>query len=385
MKLLILNDGTEYDNWGIQACIDGLKELFKDHEITTIKHSTLHRTYAIDPTIFKRKLFNSESRLRKKFSPLYLKTPKVADELEYYSQLWDQGLGGPGSKQIIKELIQNDVIVFNAEGSTYRKNLGAFRSLFLLYFAKTRLQKKVFFMNGSVTLTDVDATLPAYVQKIFSVLDGVCVREPKSARSIKKFTSFVNVDIVPDSVFALDTVDTQRTLEDAFCFSLSMLPMQRYPIDSENPMVKLINEASNLTGHCKLLAKDVEDQYLKLLSQYTGASFCGANYNYKKIEYEISKTKFLISGRYHHIIFALRVGCPVIPLKSSSHKIDGLMEFFAGLLPKPFDPTNLRNETPQILRHINTFLERDLRDEIKLKSSQLKLQTMDLQKLIEKC
>ena len=382
MRVLILNDGSEYENWGIQACIDGLKHILGDCSISTIRHSHLHQKYSFDPKIFGKKIFNQDSRIANKFFTEYLKTPKVADEIEYFCDLWERGHGGPGSYEIVWALSSTDVVVFNAEGSTYRKNIGAFRSLFLLYYAKTRLQKKSFFVNGSVTLSDVDATLPAYIEKIFHCIDGVCVREPKSARSIQEFTSFRDISVIPDSVFSLRPQISDSAVTDGFCFSLSMLPMQRYPIDKTNPIVNLVLNLSDKLGSCKFLAKDVEDQYLEKLAGLTGSHFLGKNFDYTTIEYELSRSKFLISGRYHHLIFALKVGCPVIPLKSSSHKIDGLMEFYKGLLPLPFDPTNLRTETSKILEYVDSFMSTDVRQKIRERSDDLREQALNLRKML---
>ena len=382
MKVLILNDGSEYENWGIQACIDGLKHIFGDCSVSTLRHLILHQKYSFEPKIFGKKIFNQDSRIANKLFTEYLKTPKVADEIEYFCDLWVRGHGGPGSHQIVQALSSADVVVFNAEGSTYRKNIGAFRSLFLLYYAKTRLQKKSFFVNGSVTLSDVDATLPAYIEKIFHSIDGVCVREPKSARSIQEFTSFRDISVIPDSVFSLQPQISETAVTDTFCFSLSMLPMQRYPIDKTNPIVNLVLNLSDKIGGCKFLAKDVEDQYLQKLSGVTGSQLLGKDVKYTAIEYELSKSKLLISGRYHHLIFALKVGCPVLPLKSSSHKIDGLMEFYKGLLPLPFDPTTLRTETPKILEYVDSFMNSDLRQKIRERSEDLREQALNLRTML---
>jgi polysaccharide pyruvyl transferase WcaK-like protein len=378
MRVLILNDGSDYENWGIQACIDGIKHVHGDCTIDSVKHSNLHQRYSFEPKLFGKKIFNDESRITRRFFLEYLKTPNVVDELDYFCDLWAKGEGGSGSRAIIDAISASDIVVFNAEGSTYRKNIGAFRSLFLLYFAKNKLKKKAFFVNGSVTLNEVDATLPAYIDKIFHSIDGVCVREPKSAKSLQNFTSFRNVSVIPDSVFALDFQNSEEDLNQQFCFSLSMLPMQRYPVDNTNPMVNLVNRASEKFGSCKFLAKDVEDQYLQELANLTKSAFLGHNLNYTEIERELAKSKFLISGRYHHLIFALRVGCPVIPLKSSSHKIDGLMEFYDGLLPSPFDPTSLRTETTKILGHLDNFKDIALRRKIRERSEELRLRALNL-------
>ena len=49
-KILILNDGSGYKNWGIKACIDGLNNIFeqeiKSYEITGVPHSSRRDLYS---------------------------------------------------------------------------------------------------------------------------------------------------------------------------------------------------------------------------------------------------------------------------------------------------------------------------------------------------
>ena len=46
-KILILNDGSNYENWGIKACIDGLLKILNSGDenfiIEGLPHSYMHR------------------------------------------------------------------------------------------------------------------------------------------------------------------------------------------------------------------------------------------------------------------------------------------------------------------------------------------------------
>jgi hypothetical protein len=355
-KILVLNDGSKYENWGIKACIDGVKNIFGD-DIVGIPHSYMHKKYNIDPVIKGRKLFNENSRIAKKFFKEYHRLPKVSDEFEFFADLWCEGNGGYGANDFIKTIESVDVIIFNAEGSTYRDNIGALKGLFMIWLAKTRFNKKTYFINGSVTLTDVDSTLPAMIHKVFSVIDGVTVRERVSKRNILTFYPDLEskIEVAADSVFSLAVEDSPLKIkpkffsEEYFCFSLSMLPMDYKQTKSRSSLVALINELKKIVPVPVLLAKDVEDQILKDLSIETGAVFIGADYNYQEVMEVLSGAKFLLSGRYHHLIFASKVGCPMIALNTSSHKIKGLCEYFENLVKPPFDPTNLWLEKDDIL------------------------------------
>lgn len=70
-KILILNDGSSYENWGIKACIDGFKNILEkthpEFEIDGVPHSYMHKKYSWEPIFLKRKIFNDNSRIAKKF------------------------------------------------------------------------------------------------------------------------------------------------------------------------------------------------------------------------------------------------------------------------------------------------------------------------------
>jgi polysaccharide pyruvyl transferase WcaK-like protein len=369
-KILILNDGSAYENWGIKACIDGLKNILEntlsDVELVGVPHSYMHQKYSWEPTLLKRKLFNEHSRIARRFLDEFHSLPKIADEFEYISELWLNGKGGKGAKSFIEIMNDIDIIIFNAEGSTYRDNIGAIKGLFMLWFSKTKLNKKAYFLNGSVTLTLVDSTLPAMIKKVFSVIDGVSVREPYSYQNILNFyPQLTNIKMYPDSVFSLnvdhlqlkDKVKKLDFLEkDFFCFSLSMLPMDYRRSRNKSSLVHIIKELKKIVPNAVLLAKDIEDQILKDVAKDTNSTFIGADFDYADIMGILSKAKFLFSGRYHHLIFATKVGCPCIPIASSSHKIHGFAELFKDIMSKPIDPTDIWEEIDGIIKNANDIM-----------------------------
>jgi polysaccharide pyruvyl transferase WcaK-like protein len=105
------------------------------------------------------------------------------------------------------------------------------------------------------------------------------------------------------------------------------------------------------------MGKDKEDQILNDVARLTGAFFIGPSYDYQSILNILKRAKFIISGRYHNAIFATKVGCPVIPLHTTSQKIYGLVSLFNGMMPKPIDPTDLWNEGKRVLNHASAILE----------------------------
>ena len=235
-KVLILNDGSKYANWGIKACIDGLYHILDqtgtDLEVSSIDWTFMHKKYAFEPKIKGRKIFLDNNRIARRFFPLFHRIPTVADEFDYIADEWQAGRGGEGADEFIAKAKGQDLVIFNAEGSTYKNNIGALKGLFMLWFAKTRLGIKAAFMNGSVTLTRVDPVLPAMIRKVFSTIDIATVREPFSYEGILDFYPSLEQDVkmFPDSVFSLALEDqklpeTNFAGKDYFVVSRSMLPM----------------------------------------------------------------------------------------------------------------------------------------------------------------
>lgn len=396
-KILILNDGSKYENWGMKACIAGLKKILSQIdsiELRSLDYDFMNRRYAFEPKIFGKKIFDSNGRFAKSFLKRFHKLPAIADEFEFFADLWLSGKGGKGADEFIKEARACDLIIFNGEGSTYRNNIGAIKGLFMLWFAKTRLNKKAVFMNGSVTLTRVDAVLPAMIRKVFSVIDLAIVREPFSYQNILDFYPELkeSLQLMPDSAFALDlNLDGDSSIEnldfmkkDFFVFSLSMLPMD-YRVRHRSFLADTINALKEVVPNAVFIAKDGVDQVLRDLAKDTDSYFIGAQYNYGQIAQILAKAKFIFSGRYHNAIFATKVGCPVIPLASSSHKIHGLAKFF-DFMPGPIDPTDLRSEKARVLDSARKIMSEgeELRAKYSRRSSELRKEALSQAEFVSK-
>lgn len=361
-KVLILNDGSDYANWGIKACIDGLRAIlrsaFPEAEFTSFDWNFMHKRFSYEPKIMGKAVFLDNNRLAKRLLPEFHLLPRIADEYDYIADEWEAGRGGPGAAEFIAKASQVDLVVFNAEGSTYKNNRGAMKGLFMLWYAKHRLGKKAAFLNGSVTLTLVDPVLPGIIRKVFGSIDLATVREPASYRSVLDFYPELEskVHMVPDSVFALPLKKTDNppplpaNYNDFFVLSRSMLPMDHRRTSGQSSLGQVVSRLLAITPNVVFIAKDSEDQVLKKVAQDVGGFFVGPEYSYEDIASLLSQAAFLVSGRYHHLIMATQMGCPVIPLTTSSHKIHGLSQLFPDQMPPPFDATDLEYELPEIAK-----------------------------------
>ena len=111
-------------------------------------------------------------------------------------------------------------------------------------------------------------------------------------------------------------------------------------------------------------AKDDTDQFIKQYDNGSNTIFLNDKYNYHDIMFVLSKSKALISGRYHHLIFSLKQGTPVVMLNTSSHKIIGLNNMYKDFFSRVFDPGNLYNETEFIIDELKRVIKSNERTEI---------------------
>lgn len=372
MNVFLLNDGRATSNWGLQASTQALLDLFKEKKlnVSTLTHSNLHSKYSWDFKIMDKKLFNENSRFLSRFSPLNLNIPETADQYDFYTDLWKQGNGGILSAQIIQKIDVADIVIFNAEGSTYRKNFGSLAGLFILYYAAKIHKKRALFANGSFTISSVDNVLSGIAKKLYSEGVDFFVREPISSECL----SSVGVDakVVPDSVFYYaDKSSSDFGITDkfhSFAVSKSMLPMCNFTDVNNDPFYLLINQITKKTGmNPVFFARDPEDQMIRKYLKHIPNAKAGIfnSNNFKEVQTTISESKILLSGRYHHLIFALNSGTDVCPFSSSSHKNEGLMKLISHPSLPPlqcFDPTDIRANIGLIVENIENQLYKKTND-----------------------
>lgn len=348
MKIFLINDGRLTSNWGLQASTQALLDLFETFgaEVTTLTHFDLHKVYAWDPYFFGKRVFNQSSRFLKQFSPLSLLIPFTADQYDTYVDQWKKGLGGVLSSDIIAKIDESDFVVFNAEGSTYRKNHGALSGLFILYYAAVVHKKKALFANGSFTITKIDNVLSAISNKLYAAGVNFYVREPLSAECLK--SNGIQSKVVPDSVFYFSNLSRSTDKNRTFSVSKSMLPMCNFKNIQTDPFYQLISRISDKTSLAPVFyGRDPEDQMIKkYISEIPGSSAgIFSSNDFKNVQESISRSQFLLSGRYHHLIFAANSKTKICALSSSSHKNEGLLNLLYPSLDIPcFDPTDISTQ-----------------------------------------
>ncbi|MCC7359762.1 MAG: polysaccharide pyruvyl transferase family protein [Anaerolineales bacterium] len=397
-NILILNDTRDQPNWGSQACAQALIEIIQARipqaNVETIPAGVMLAAYRQLPGWMGGRLVK-QNRLWPGLTWLttnLVYTPSVADEYEAVAYQWLSGRGGATAAAFLRALGRADAVVFNAEGSTYRVNHCAKLGLFMLWFAKAQADVPALFLNGTVALTAVDAMLPGMVRKTFRVIDGIAVREPKSRRNVEHFAPGVPVRMVPDSVFnfvpqmaesagpAVQALRQKLAGQPYFCLSASMLPMDFYRSGRRSAAVRLITELKRLVPQAVLAGKDHGDQWLKDLAEATDSLFFGQDKSYHDLMALLSNAAFLVSGRYHNVIMASIVGCPAVPLTTTSPKMQGLCEVLEGAIGQPFDVTELNAHIGAIVATARAYLEAGeaKREQLRCLTTRLRAETFSM-------
>ena len=360
-NLLLFNDCSDQVNYGAEALVAGLIRIFE----TAMPGHTLRLVpshWVMDPEEGWQQYFHPGRPL---VQPQAL-WPEVADQFECVADEWLAGRGGSGVNAYLKALTGVDVVILNGEGSLYRTNFSAVRELFVAWFAKTRLGIPTIFMNGLVHLTDVVPILPAMARKTFGVLDAVAVRDPWSLRNAREFMPGIPVTLIADSALALSTaldkpgpgveaLFRQLGNTDFFCFDPGPMPID-YRFGNRSSMYRLILEIKQVVPQAVIVANNpVGWPMLKQLAADTGSVYLEYQPKYQDLMSVLARAKFQISGRLHNTILGALVGCPVISIGSTSHKVHGVCELLGFDLP--YDGTDLWSSIEQIkadaVRHVS--------------------------------
>lgn len=370
MKAFLINDGRKAQNWGLRSTSDALYSILNTKKIEVIyslEQVYLTRNYKFDPKFKGKYILNKFSRLRRLpfLKERLIPIPSIADDFESAAKEFITC----APKEIVSKLKEADICIFNAEGSTYRANYSSKAGLFLLWMHKYLGGRKALFCNGSVELNNVDSVLYGFIQKCSELGVTFAVREKHSLNCLNQKN--INAILIPDLAY-LDTstinVTKNKTQKNLFkipktkyvVFSKSMLPYSAY----ESPLIAISSHLNKKYGFNSIfLGIDPEDLVMEKLNRYSYCSFLSKNINYPEIEKIYKNATLAISGRYHHAIFALKNGCPVIPLSTTSPKIKGLMEFYSeiynlySLNTNPYDATYLKKDLPIIFSEIDIIIK----------------------------
>lgn len=355
--ITILNYSDNTRNFGLNSCSINLLNIFKYKHSTDIVYSyEIHSERFLDTNVENGKKIRLSSLAKSlnltKQLPYNLRIPKKADDYNDFVEIWNNGKGGIRSKKIIKKLKNTEVLLFNAEGSCYRNNFGSLSGLFLLYYFKSLFpERKAFFVNGSITISSIDDYYTGIFKRLNECGVKFFVREPLSGRQLHS----INIDnqTIPDTAF----INTSKKNYEAKENNIIAVSNSMLSVNKELYVQLLEDICLKYKAKVISIAIDPHDVYLNEINSPFFSALDINNFN--EAEKIIARSCLMISGRYHHLIFAIKQSIPIIPLNTTSHKIKGLLELinYSG---KVYDPTNLKMEKPGLVEEVGSLLNKGI-------------------------
>lgn len=350
-KILLLNDGRGVKNYGLHLGSIALVELFKKggNQVESIPYWEFHRQIPSNAT--ERQYRYLVRPITNFFMPDPIEIPWSFDQYPIAVKRWQESTNH-FKKKIEKAILKADVVVFNAEGSCHSNNYAARKGLFLLYIASL-LEKKTYFMNGSVTLKENQTELFSPIFKgISESIDSFLLRENLSVKSVQNVAPLIRASYFPDSTFFyyghLAQINKSPTSK-YFLVSGSMSKSYGMLSPEDLPLGKIVNMLASNFGKPIFVVKDVEDSYLtRFAAKFDYDVFSEDSQD--KLFSLFQNASFLLSGRFHHMILATINGCPLIPMQTTSIKNNGFIDLLPDLEYSKMllNPTDLLNSIEYI-------------------------------------
>jgi polysaccharide pyruvyl transferase WcaK-like protein len=357
-RILLLNDTRDQNNWGSVALTDALVAILND--------SCPRMDLRCIPSI---SLWSSTS----KGGAVTMVLPALADDYEETASAWQAGRGGPEADAFIKQVRWADLVIYNGEGSIYRRNHSAIKALFMSWYARKILGKPCAYLNGGLHLTHVEPFLPPMARKTLLELDAVTIRESWSLQCAREFVPGLEAELLPDSAFYY-APESLADLEPGsyFCVAGGQMPHSLLR-GKEAPICRLIQALQRKGLKAMILAREDEDQYLAGVAELCGATFYGRDLGVDEVLGLLRSAALQLSGRYHHFIFGTLWGVPSIGFSAMSHKVQGVAEWFGALLKPVRNSTMLGMEWEETMAQAESYLAAgvDLRRQIAQRAREL--------------
>lgn len=315
-NIALLHDTSGSSNWGCKATVWGLKRFVSEK-----KPGCLIESVPMAPLPFsKLKAMRSYRENKLIDAVLAEDTDKIKSGL--------QSLNFDSSGNFDKY----QTFILNGEGSIHKKSGHVVRLLATLYLMK-KLGKKCYSINQSIDFSSKDR-LGEFVRKIYSEIDFVSVREPRSKQALTELG--VNSSLVPDFAFLNDEnyrmLSSRDDLGEYVCVTGSSSLKKKSFAEIENLISSL---RSQLGVKILFLASTKTDIALAEYAskKHPDIEIIDSTINYLEVMNIIKKSKLLAGGRFHPTVFSMVVGTPFVPFVGNTHKMQGLIEMTGASVP----------------------------------------------------
>lgn len=314
-RVLLLNYTAGEANWGCKATSNGLLQLVKmsytcarirKHPIRFVKH------------------------------PDECQLPPSPDEFDSYLQ------PRINTSSDFEWFDWADVIILNGEGSIHERpdmhvRPEPYLRLLEVYAAHRFFNKPVMAVNQTVDYWSDE--FARWVQAAYQTCDYVSVREPRSFNRLGSL-GVEHAALVPDAAFLTASVSDKkarrflavRGIADGY---IGLFLGENVARASFEKISRFVSELRNLAPQVVLFAAPWVDVEVarQLQAHITSLPSIGLEAYPEMLVGILAHAALVVSGRFHCCIFAALAGTPLVPFRSNTDKIEGLMELLGYSLP----------------------------------------------------
>ncbi len=349
MKILLVNDTTDWCHWGCTATSTILIERMK-----ALKHKV------------------ESFPARESYSGAW---PSRPNTLEGFKDKSNFDKFAEHNPILVKKLNAADAIIINGEGTLHELKEAPLNLLYLAYISKIFLDKHLEIINHSVfpedTLNlDNEQTCSLY-QRVYQLADYIAVREPLSLELLNKLgiKATLSFDCLPiyikkyyqqkskvesKNIVFSGSAAWQDSNTNLLIDFVHLISQQGYKI------IFLVGAKSYHVSDSQLVTFLDDDKFINFFKNNLSSinyQIVNANSINEWLD-TIANANILVSGRFHHTIAACCLGTPFIALNSNTPKLDGLMELLEMPHTLQYNDKDLLNklmrQSEEILHHSRT-------------------------------
>lgn len=234
------------------------------------------------------------------------------------------------------KIIASDIVIINGEGTIHHDSPHAIALIDAANYCK-QYGKKVYLVNA---LFQGMSACHSWKMALF---DGIFVRDSFSQKELA--SQGVSSQVIFDLTFYSKTIELDiesRHFGDTYTCSVMLektmqlyqaskkdgsrfAPIMFAPSSWKSPNKTIISKIKNhglKSSFVKIMRK------VEFLTMYRNLNIFTNIYTHDLYHRDIANTKFLISGRFHSVCFAINSLTPFVALKSNSHKVEALINDF---------------------------------------------------------
>lgn len=239
------------------------------------------------------------------------------------------------NKKLLKKLSKTDVVIMNGEGTMHGTAPLPLKCLYILYIAKTKLNKKIMIVNHSCypcnhPENNQDPKIIELYKRVYAQLDYIAVREKISHEHLKTIgiSSHLSFDCLPLYIHSTfpDLIKTQKTDNKTVIIAGSS-GIDDKGYDQIFQFITYLYESGfepTLISGARIWHAHSEDRFINTIQKkfpHIQHRHCNSIKDWLSA---LSNAYALISGRFHHSLACLTMGTPIITFEGNTPKLHAI-------------------------------------------------------------